>query len=83
MDAVDVAFADLMSPERVVPRAVLEADFPSHAGAMTMTWHLTAADENRGERHRTDVPPGIGQAVHEAGIASSPANPASSVEATG
>lgn len=81
-DVVDVGFADLVSPERVAQRAVLEADDPSYAGTMTMTWHLAAADDGTEVTvTATDVPPGIDQADHEAGITSSLAHLASYVEA--
>ncbi|GLZ05732.1 hypothetical protein Acsp03_31980 [Actinomadura sp. NBRC 104412] len=80
-DVVDVRFADLVPAERVVQRAVFEADDPSFAGTMTMTWHLAAAgDGTEVTVTATDVPPGIDQAVHETGIASSLANLASYVE---
>lgn len=83
-DVIDVEFADLVPPERVVQRAVFEADDPSYAGTMTMTWHLGAAgDGTEVTVTATDVPPGIDQAVHEAGIASSLANLASYVEGAG
>ncbi|MET8629521.1 SRPBCC family protein [Kitasatospora sp. NPDC004669] len=81
-DVVDVRFAELVPPERVVQRAVFEADDPSYAGTMTMTWHLASAgDRTMVTVTATDVPPGIDQAIHEAGIASSLANLASYVEA--
>ncbi|MDF3313112.1 SRPBCC family protein [Rhodococcus sp. T2V] len=80
-DVVDVGFADLVPPERVVQQAVFEADDPSYAGTMTMTWNLTATgDGTEVTVTATDVPPGIDQADHEAGIASSLANLASYVE---
>ncbi|MFI6978062.1 SRPBCC family protein [Embleya sp. NPDC050154] len=100
-DVVDVEFGELVRAERVVQRAVFEADDPSYAGTMTMTWHLVADDgggsggggsgsgSNRGgDATRvtvtaTDVPPGIDQAAHEVGIASSLANLAGYVEETG
>lgn len=88
-DVVDVGFADLVPPERVVQQAVFEADDPSYAGTMTMTWHLAAAGvAATGEATEvtvtaTDVPPGIDRTAHEAGIASSLANLASYVEAAG
>ncbi|MFI6284516.1 SRPBCC family protein [Streptomyces sp. NPDC051018] len=83
-DVVEVRFADLVPPERVVQRAVFEADDPSYAGTMTMTWHLTATGVGTEVTvTATGVPPGIDQAVHEAGIASSPANLASYVEGGG
>ncbi|MET9372490.1 SRPBCC domain-containing protein [Streptomyces griseoflavus] len=83
-DVVDVWFADLVPLQRVVQRVVFEADHPSYAGTMTMTWHLAAAgDRTEVTVTATDVPPGIDQADHEAGIASSLANLASYVEAAG
>ncbi|MEV1079281.1 SRPBCC domain-containing protein [Streptomyces sp. NPDC050211] len=80
-DVVDVEFADLVPPERVVQRAVFEADDPSYAGTMTMTWHLVGAgDGTEVTVTATGVPPGIDQAAHEDGISSSLANLASYVE---
>ena len=67
-DVVDVEFRALVPPERVVQRAVFEADDPSHAGIMTMTWHF--ADTGAGTEvtvTATDVPPGIDQAVNPPG----------------
>ncbi|MEU7999380.1 SRPBCC family protein [Micromonospora sp. NPDC049060] len=81
-DVVDVGFAALVPPERVVQRAVFEADDPAYAGTMTMTWHFAATGAGTEVTvTATDVPRGIGQADHEAGIASSLANLASYVEA--
>lgn len=83
-DVVDVAFTELVPPERVVQQAVFEADDPSYAGTMTLTWDLAAAgDATEVTVTATDVPPGIDQADHEAGISSSLANLASYVEAVG
>ncbi|MEV7369170.1 SRPBCC family protein [Streptomyces sp. NPDC091299] len=83
-DVVDVEFAQLVPPTRLVQRAVFEADDPSYAGTMTMTWHLApVGDGTEVTVTATDVPPGIDQAVHEAGIASSLANLASYIEARG
>ncbi|MFI6304348.1 SRPBCC family protein [Amycolatopsis thailandensis] len=81
-DVVEVGFADLVPRERVVQLAVFESEDPSFAGTMTMTWELTAAgDGTEVTVTATDVPSGIGQADHEAGIASSLANLASFAEA--
>ncbi|MET8788091.1 MULTISPECIES: SRPBCC family protein [unclassified Streptomyces] len=81
-DVVDVGFAELVPPTRVVQRAVFEADDPSYAGTMTMTWQLNAVgDGTEVTVTATDVPPGIDQTVHEAGMASSLANLASYIEA--
>ncbi|BAH52752.1 SRPBCC family protein [Rhodococcus opacus] len=80
-DVVDVGFTALMPAERVVQQAVFEADDPSYAGTMTMTWQLAATEGGTSVTvTATDVPPGIDQADHEAGIASSLANLASYVE---
>ncbi|MGW4205207.1 SRPBCC family protein [Streptomyces sp. NPDC004726] len=83
-DVVEVEFADLVPPERVVQRAVFEADDPSFAGTMTMIWSLAAVgDETEVTVTATGVPPGIDQADHETGIASSLANLASYIEEAG
>src|SRR5690349_20057542 len=68
-DVVDVGFVELVPAERMVQQAVFEADDPSFAGTMTMTWQLTAVGEGTEVTvTATDVPPGIDQAAHEAGI---------------
>lgn len=83
-DVVDVAFADLSPPKTVVQRAVFAASDPAYAGTMTMTWRLDPTDEGTEVTVKAvDVPPGIDQAIHEAGIASSLANLASFVERDG
>lgn len=83
-DVVDVGFAELVPSQRVVQRAVFEADDPAYAGTMTMTWQIVGTgDGSEVTVTATGVPPGIDQAVHEAGIASSLANLASHVEDSG
>lgn len=83
-DVVDVEFADLVAPERVVHRVEFEADDPSYAGTMTMVWSLAAVgDGTEVTVTAMDVPPGVDQAAHQAGIASSLANLAAHVEAAG
>ncbi|GGX63822.1 SRPBCC family protein [Streptomyces fructofermentans] len=83
-DVVEVRFAELEPPELVVQQAVFEADDPSFAGTMTMTWRLVAtAGGTEVTVTATDVPPGIDQDAHEAGIASSLANLASHLETAG
>ncbi|MEU4563185.1 SRPBCC family protein [Actinoplanes sp. NPDC023936] len=80
-DVADVGFADLVPDARVVQRVVFEADDPAFAGVMTMTWDLTGGDAGTEVTvTATDVPPGIGQADHEAGIASSLGNLAAYLE---
>lgn len=44
---VDVGFANLMPAERMVQRAVFEADDPSFAGTMTMTALAAVGDGPR------------------------------------
>ncbi|WBB80411.1 SRPBCC family protein [Micromonospora sp. WMMD882] len=81
-DVVEVGFVDLTPPERVVQRAVFDSDDPTYAGVMTMTWELAASGTGTEVTvTATGVPPGVGQADHQAGIASSLANLASHVEA--
>jgi uncharacterized protein YndB with AHSA1/START domain len=83
-DVVEVGFAELSPPRRVVQTAVFEADDPAFAGTMTMTWSLEpAGDGTEVTVTATDVPAGIDQAQHEAGIASSLANLAAYLEARG
>ena len=80
-DVVEVGFAELVPARLVVQRADFAADDPAYAGVMTMTWRLDASDEGTEVSvTAVDVPPGIDQATHEAGIASSLANLASYVE---
>jgi uncharacterized protein YndB with AHSA1/START domain len=80
-DVVEVTFAELAPPQRVVQLAEFEADDPAYAGTMTMTWHLTRVSGGTEVAvTAADVPPGIDQAIHEAGIASSLANLATYVE---
>ncbi len=83
-DVVDVAFAELVPPLSVVQLAVFESDDPTYAGTMTMTWRLEPAGSGTEVTvTATDVPSGIDQASHEAGIASSLANLAAYVEGVG
>jgi uncharacterized protein YndB with AHSA1/START domain len=80
-DVVDVGFAELVPPRLLVQRAEFAADDPAYAGTMTMTWRLDAT--SRGTEvsvTAVNVPPGIDQAAHEAGIASSLANLAAYIE---
>ncbi|MET7597910.1 SRPBCC family protein [Streptomyces sp. NPDC004082] len=80
-DVVEVEFADLVPPERVVQRAVFEADDPAYAGTMTMTWQLASAGAGTEVTvTATNVPSGIDQTVHEVAMASSLAHLAAHVE---
>ena len=80
-DVVEVGFADIVEPERVVQRAEFVADDPAFAGVMTMTWSLSAAPGGTEVVvTAVDVPSGIDPVVHEEAMASSLANLAAFVE---
>ncbi len=80
-DVAEVEFAGLTPGEQVVQRVVFEADDPAFAGVMTMTWDLVASGAGTEVTvTATEVPSGIGQADHEAGIASSLGNLAAYLE---
>lgn len=80
-DVVEVGFAELVEPERVVQRAEFVADDPSFAGVMTMTWSLAPAHGGTEVVvTAVDVPPGIDPDVHEEAMAASLANLAAFVE---
>lgn len=71
-DVVEVGFAALEPPQRVVQRAVFVSDDPALSGTMTMTWDLADRDgRTEVTVTATDVPPGIDRAAHEEGIMSS------------
>ncbi|MEU9609869.1 SRPBCC family protein [Streptomyces sp. NPDC048057] len=81
-DVVEIDFVDMAPDERVVQRAVFEAEDPAFAGVMTLTWALTAVDAGTEVTvTAADVPPGISRADHEAGLGSSLANLAAHVTA--
>ncbi|MEO5808109.1 SRPBCC family protein [Devosia sp.] len=71
-DIVDVAFIGMIPNERVVQAVKFQSEDPSFAGTMTMAWVLTPRD---GATEVTitceKVPPGIGKADHDRGLASS------------
>lgn len=70
-DVVEVAFVELVAPERVVEAVEFGSDDPDLAGTMTMTW--TVAEHPEGSTVTVtarDVPPGIDRDVHEAAFRS-------------
>ncbi|WP_017606120.1 SRPBCC domain-containing protein [Nocardiopsis alkaliphila] len=80
-DVVKAEFTELVPEQRVVQRIVFESDDPTFAGVMTMRWSLSDAPEGTLVTIRAeDVPPGISQSDHEAGLASSLANLAAHLE---
>lgn len=74
-------FLELVPSKRIVQRIVFESENPAFAGAMTMTWNL---DEVSGGTKVTivceNVPAGIRQEDHEAGMSSTLANLAAFLE---
>jgi uncharacterized protein YndB with AHSA1/START domain len=80
-DIVHGRFGELVPDRRIVEHVDFESDDPAFAGTMTVTTTLTPVD---GGTEVTitcdDVPEGIGESDHQAGIASSLENLAKYVE---
>jgi uncharacterized protein YndB with AHSA1/START domain len=71
-DIVEARFIELVPGQRVVYAVDFVSDDPAYAGAMTMTWELTAANEGtRVDITADNVPDGITQQDHLAGMTSS------------
>jgi uncharacterized protein YndB with AHSA1/START domain len=71
-DLVESEFAELVPGHRVVQLVHFRSDDPAFVGTMRMVWDLEPAD--RGTRViilAEDVPPGIGEEDHHAGLRSS------------
>ena len=80
-DVVEGRFAALDPNRRIVERVDFQSEDPAFAGTMTVTTTLTATAEGTEVSIRCDdVPPGIGESDHEAGMASSLENLARYVE---
>lgn len=80
-DASRVTFAELEPGSLVVQRVTFESSEERFAGVMRMTWQLEPdAAGTRVTVTATDVPVGIGQEDHEAGLASSLAHLAGYLE---
>ncbi|MFV2009845.1 MULTISPECIES: SRPBCC domain-containing protein [unclassified Micromonospora] len=80
-DIVESRFVDLVPGVRVVQAVDFVADDPAYAGTMTMTWEVSTVDGGtRVDIRADDVPAGISEADHAAGLASSLANLATYVE---
>lgn len=80
-DIVEARFVELVPGARVVQAVEFVSDDPAHAGTMTMTWEVTAADAGaRVDIRADDVPAGISAEDHAVGLASSLANLAAYVE---
>lgn len=80
-DIVEARFVDLIPGTRVVQAVRFVSDDPANAGTMTMSWELARVDAGtRVEIRADDVPAGISEEDHAAGLASSLANLAGYLE---
>jgi len=80
-DIVEARFVEIVPGERVVQAVEFVADDPAFAGTMIMTWQVTAVDAGtRVDIRAENVPAGISEDDHAAGLASSLANLAAHVE---
>jgi uncharacterized protein YndB with AHSA1/START domain len=80
-DIVEARFVELVPGVRVVQTVDFVSDDPAYAGTMTMTWSLTDVDGGTRVEFRADnVPTGISEEDHAAGLASSLKNLAAYIE---
>ncbi len=80
-DVVEARFVDLVTGSRVVQAVDFVSDDPSFAGTMTMTWEVTPIDGgSRVDVTADNVPDGISEDDHAAGLTSSLANLADYLE---
>ena len=80
-DIVEARFLDIVPGARIVQAVDFVSDDPAHAGTMTMTWSVTAVEGGtRVDITADDVPDGISEEDHAAGLASSLANLATHLE---
>jgi len=74
-DVVEARFVDLVPGVRVVQAVDFVSDDPAYAGTMTMTWEINAVDGGtRVDITADNVPDGVSQEDHAAGLTSSLAN---------
>ena len=80
-DIVEARFVEIVPGVRVVQAVDFVSDDPAYAGTMKMTWETTAVDGGtRVDVTAADVPYGISEEDHAAGLASSLANLATYLE---
>lgn len=80
-DIVDVRFVDLVPGMRIVQAVDFVSEDAADAGTMIMTWELAEVEGGtRVEIRADDVPLGISEEDHAAGLASSLANLAAYLE---
>ena len=80
-DVVEAHFVDIVPGVRVVYAVDFVSDDPAYTGTMTMTWQVTAVDGGtRVDITADDVPDGVSEADHAAGLTSSLTNLANYLE---
>lgn len=83
-DVMNGRFVELVPDRRIVQEGDFESEDPAFAGTMTMTWELKPVPEGTEVTvSAEDVPVGISQEDHEAGIGSTLENLAAFVEESG
>ena len=82
-DEVEVRLVDLVPDRCIVQTCIFESSDPAFAGEMRMTWAFDPVDDGhtRVSVRCANVPAGIREEDHQAGLASTLANLASYVEA--
>lgn len=71
-DVVEGRFVDIVPGVRVVQAVDFVSDDPAFAGTMTMTWEVSQVEGGtRMEIRADDVPDGITEEAHQAGLTSS------------
>ena len=74
-DIVEARFVEMVDGVRVVQEVDFVSDDPAYAGTMTMRWETTAVDGGtKVDITAADVPDGISEEDHAAGLANSLAN---------
>lgn len=80
-DVVEARFVEIVPGVRITQAVDFVSDDPAYAGTMTMTWEVTEVDEGtRVDITAENVPDGISEEDHAAGLASSLANLAAHLE---
>jgi uncharacterized protein YndB with AHSA1/START domain len=71
-DVVEVRFVEVVPDVRVVQAVDFVSDDPAFSGTMTMTWEVSAEDDDTRVTIRADdVPSGINAEDHEVGLSAS------------
>ena len=74
-DVAEVRFVEIERPQRVVEETEFVSDDPAFSGTMTITWSVQPHPDGASVAVAArDVPPGISEADHVAGMTSTLAN---------